>query len=436
MICNKRGKCVLKSGRACTKDDQCASKICKPDYDKTGQWCAPADMCVHDGGLYKDGEFSPDCMNKTAKAQCSAGSWIEAPCNQGTVPCIEGKCGCPADHTKSTIRFFLLNQVKGQDYANLDDARFAIIEKGPVSNTMYGTIAVRKYSKTQVSQPYTTRKPIVFTNFSKAGDVIPKLAPDSLVGFFIPQGYKVYYFVGQVQDGSCKSPDWNKIKAKTFNPYDENVNSNDPKALFSLENLGINLSPDCINYPHGKCVNIYWRLVRQSDYKPADNLVEQLNVKGAHPFGPTDFIKTKTHSITLFNPQSNTGIRIGVNQHFGGLLTEISLGHKLDDGTKEFRQVLNTLSPTDSGFQATAHFYGVLVNGQRLHLAFNQECGATYRPGGTFQLNWAFESNINALSPTKLSGTTWMPLYSDFIRFLDGAGATVDTAPITNLKGY
>ncbi len=75
----------------CIEDADCATGVCKYDYDGSGSWCAPATQCLHDGTAYADGQIAPDCWGSHNLATCMSGTWIEQSCGPAD-PCAEYYC--------------------------------------------------------------------------------------------------------------------------------------------------------------------------------------------------------------------------------------------------------------------------------------------------------------------------------------------------------
>lgn len=102
--CDGAGACKLKEGQTCQKDGDCASGLCKQDFDSTGAWCAKAAQCVHDANMFGQGQYAGDCLDDNNRAVCKAGKWQADPCGQdactgdcaGTDGCTYNLKGCEA----------------------------------------------------------------------------------------------------------------------------------------------------------------------------------------------------------------------------------------------------------------------------------------------------------------------------------------------------
>ena len=77
-------------------DESCPDGACKDDYDGEGIGCAGETQCVHDGELFDDGDFSPDCASEDERMMCDDGEWFTVACEDDTVCtdnfCADGEC--------------------------------------------------------------------------------------------------------------------------------------------------------------------------------------------------------------------------------------------------------------------------------------------------------------------------------------------------------
>ncbi|MFH1438620.1 MAG: hypothetical protein ABIJ56_23125 [Pseudomonadota bacterium] len=81
-------------------DESCPDGECKEDYDGEGIGCAGETQCVHDGELFDDGDFSPDCASEDERMLCDDGEWFTVACEEDTV-CTDNFCDdgeCEAEH--------------------------------------------------------------------------------------------------------------------------------------------------------------------------------------------------------------------------------------------------------------------------------------------------------------------------------------------------
>ncbi len=344
--------------------------------------------------------------------------------------CLDGVCTIVEGNTKDKkIQFFLLTQ-NDEIYSDLNSIRFGFLEKSSSKST-YKKGDMKKFTDKDSNLSFNKRLPIIFNNNINA-DIPFTLNQDSLIGFFAPDHYKVSYVKSQMYDGSCAKPDFSEIDDMEKTVYDQ-VSTQDAKTLFTFKNLDIDFATDTDNFPHGKCLNFFWKIEKDASIEPDPNLVQQLSIHGN--FGQFGFQDTTTKSIQKFNDVSDVGLRVGISEDYAGLLSEISLANTLADGTKEYKQILDILSPTDSGFHATAHIYKVQKNGKNFELAINQGSGSPYSKNGIFSFNWAFASKAKTVvNDERLQAIDWMPLYSDGTVNITDRTA-VDTAPILNLKG-
>ncbi len=96
--CNDQGECVLKGGQPCQKDSDCASGICKHDFDGTGAWCATSqNECWHDATAFHEGEHPQTCKDSFTMWVCKNGKWTPQACNP---PTCKGDCGSSMDGCK------------------------------------------------------------------------------------------------------------------------------------------------------------------------------------------------------------------------------------------------------------------------------------------------------------------------------------------------
>ncbi len=92
--CDASGQCKVKGGAACEKDEDCADGVCKADFDGTGKWCASINQCVHNGDVYKDGDYASDCWDDKSRAKCNAGKWLSEACEDSACVGDCGQAGC------------------------------------------------------------------------------------------------------------------------------------------------------------------------------------------------------------------------------------------------------------------------------------------------------------------------------------------------------
>ena len=346
--------------------------------------------------------------------------------------CQDGTCtlaeGAPEE---KKIQFFLLTQ-DDEIYSDLDSIRFGFLEKSGSKST-YEKGDMKKFTDKDVKLSFNERSPIVFNNDVNA-DIPFVLNKDSLIGFFAPEHYKVSYVKSQMYDGSCVKPDFSEIDAMQKTIYDDQVSTQDAKTLFTFKNLDIDFTTEPDNFPNGKCLNFFWKLEKDASIEHDPNLVQKLSIHGN--FGQSGFQDTTTKSMLKFNDLSGVGLRVGISEDYAGLLSEMSLANTLADGTKEYKQILDILSPTDSGFHATAHIYKVQKDGENLEVAINQGSGSPYNATkSVFSFNWAFASKAKTVVKDEhLQAINWMPLYTDLTNNI-AKKTGVGTAPILNLKG-
>jgi len=99
--CDENGVCKGLPGHSCEKAtaaNDCLSGICNDnDYDNAGAFCVGDDtQCVHNGKLFADGGYAPECNGGSHEWECKSGKWVSGDC--GISDCV-GDCavdGCLA----------------------------------------------------------------------------------------------------------------------------------------------------------------------------------------------------------------------------------------------------------------------------------------------------------------------------------------------------
>ena len=106
-------------------DESCPGGECKDDYDGEGIGCAGETQCVHDGEVYDDGDFSPDCASDDERMLCDDGEWFTVACEEDTVCsdnfCSDGECET-AHHGTDTLcdEVFRCSSGAGDDNYNTE----------------------------------------------------------------------------------------------------------------------------------------------------------------------------------------------------------------------------------------------------------------------------------------------------------------------------